>query len=154
MYNINFQGCFPTFVCICECRSFKRLTEKVKKITLPKRRISDHTRKHDFSVTGSSCGNYQAIQKATMSPWLLSGNCPLTQTENIRPSEALTGQSIKTAWNHWLDSGLRLLGITFHQDPSSRGLKSAVCVSKMMSCGRMIKKKILCLVTKVLTVTS
>jgi hypothetical protein len=41
--------------------------------------------------------------------WLLSGNCPLTPAGNIRrPSEAL-------------------LGMTFHQNPSSRGLKSAVC---------------------------
>jgi hypothetical protein len=32
--------------------------------------------------------------------WLLSGNCPLTPAGNIRrPSEALLGQWIKTAWN-------------------------------------------------------
>jgi hypothetical protein len=32
--------------------------------------------------------------------WLLSGNCPLTPAENIRrPSEALLGQWIKTAWD-------------------------------------------------------
>jgi hypothetical protein len=41
--------------------------------------------------------------------WLLSGICPLTPAGNIRrPSEAL-------------------LGITFHHNPSSRDLKSAVC---------------------------
>jgi hypothetical protein len=41
--------------------------------------------------------------------WLLSGNCPLTLAGNIRrPSEAQ-------------------LGMAFHQNPSSRGLKSAVC---------------------------
>jgi hypothetical protein len=40
--------------------------------------------------------------------WLLSGKCPLTPAGNIRrPSEAL-------------------LGMTFHQNPSSRSLKSAV----------------------------
>jgi hypothetical protein len=32
--------------------------------------------------------------------WLLSGNCPLTPVRNIRrPSEALLGQWIKTAWD-------------------------------------------------------
>jgi hypothetical protein len=31
--------------------------------------------------------------------WLLSGNCPQTPAENIRPSEALLGQWIKTAWD-------------------------------------------------------
>jgi hypothetical protein len=32
--------------------------------------------------------------------WLLSGNCPLTPAGNIRrPSEALHGQWIKTAWD-------------------------------------------------------
>jgi hypothetical protein len=40
--------------------------------------------------------------------WLISGNCPLTPAGNIRrPSEVL-------------------LGVTFHQNASSRGLTSAV----------------------------
>jgi hypothetical protein len=30
---------------------------------------------------------------------LLSGNCPLTPAGNIRPSEAVLGQWIKTAWD-------------------------------------------------------
>jgi hypothetical protein len=48
--------------------------------------------------------------------WLLSGNCPLTPAGNIRrPSEALLGQWIKTAWDD------------ISPESISRGLKSAVC---------------------------
>jgi hypothetical protein len=70
--------------------------------------------------------------------WLLSGICPLTPARNIRPSEAL-------------------LGITFHHNPSSRDLKSAVCQTiriqqKKISCGRKIMKKTLLLAMKALSV--
>jgi hypothetical protein len=39
--------------------------------------------------------------------WLLSGNCPLTSAGNIRrPSEALLGQWIKTAWDDILPESI------------------------------------------------
>jgi hypothetical protein len=46
-----------------------------------------------------------------------------------------------------------VLGLTLSQNPSSRCLKSAVCVQQMMIYGRMIRKKTL-LVMKVLAVIS
>jgi hypothetical protein len=39
--------------------------------------------------------------------WPLSGNCPLTPAGNIRrPSEALLGQWIKTAWDDILPESI------------------------------------------------
>jgi hypothetical protein len=56
-----------------------------------------------------------------------------------------------------LSSGLRLLGITFHQIRLSRGVKGAECQtgmkSKMMSFGRKMVKKTLLMMMKMLTVT-
>jgi hypothetical protein len=87
--------------------------------------------------------------KVTASPygeWLLSGNCPLTPAGNIRrPSEALPGQWIKTAWDDILPESI------------IKGFKKC-CVSNDTNqtqdnaCARKTVNKTLLLVIKVLTV--
>jgi len=72
--------------------------------------------------------------------WLLPENCPLLPAGNI-----------------WGLSGIRLHRMTLHQNPLSDDLKCDVCCTiwmeqKMMSCGRKVMKKVLCVVMNVLAV--
>jgi hypothetical protein len=89
------------------------LTEKVKSVA------SNLLNTDPVIIPGSMTSQLQVLDVVVNKPfkdrlcclygeWLLSGTCPLTPAGNIRrPSEAL-------------------LGMTFHQNPSSKGLKSAV----------------------------